>query len=177
MAGNFIQLRFAVEGDVMVSRVFDTMGQKITDISPALKEMADSFYRHMTDVFENEGAVDKRPIWHPLSPSYRRWKAKHYPGAKILHLTGALEDSLTKKGDSHAVMTITKTEMKVGTDLPYAMAHQKGVVRGNYILPERKIIELTDSVKKEWTSIMHRFLYRIMQESRGNLNPGPEKTL
>lgn len=39
--------------------------------------------------FETRGAFGGRP-WAPLSPAYREWKEKHYPGKPILVQTGAL---------------------------------------------------------------------------------------
>ena len=157
MDAPFISLRFAVEGDIQLSRAFDTMGQKIDDLTPVLKKIADSFYKHMEDVFEREGASGNRQRWHPLNPRYAAWKRKRYPGAKILVLTGELKESLTNPKSSKAYLAIDRLEMSIGTSVSYAMKHQLGIKEGKYVLPQRKIIELTEEVKKEYREFLENY--------------------
>lgn len=173
MPKKYIKFTFKVEpDDIQFSRVFDLMGQTLDDLRPAFQDIAESFYVHMREVFAREGAVGTRSVWAPLSSGYGIWKRQRYPGRKILHLTGALERSLTEIGDRHGILNLRRLSMAIGTDLPYAKKHQTGIIEGNYILPQRKIIEITDSVKKEWTSIIHQYVYSNFKKAWKRLRPG-----
>jgi phage gpG-like protein len=171
MAKKYIHLKFAVEGDVQLSRVFENVDKTLDDISPLLRDLSDNFYAHMEEVFAREGAIGPRQKWIELSPAYKKWKEMRYPGRKILHLTGTLEKSLTQKGAPKAFLQISKMEMKIGTSVDYAMKHQLGERTALGYLPQRKIIELTPDVKKEWTRMMHEWMHnrltKAIEENRG----------
>lgn len=70
---------------------FKKLGDKLTDFSTAMREIKNTlktYYSKM--VFGSEGAIlgDR---WAALSPVYRKWKTKHYPGRGILVASGRLE--------------------------------------------------------------------------------------
>lgn len=66
-------------------------------------------------------------VWSPLSARYARWKRRHYPGRKILTLTGAVRNALTKEADSKAERTFGDSLMAFGTrGIEYASYHQTG---------------------------------------------------
>lgn len=163
---NYVKFTFAVSpDDTQFSRVFNTMQTAVDDMTPVFFDIANSFYVHMKEVFALEGAVGNRTHWEPLSSFYAAWKKVNYPSRKILHLTGALEESLTQKGDSNGVLEVRKMEMSIGTSLNYAKKHQTGGKFGNSVLPQRKIIELTDDVKLKWTHLLHEYVYKVQIEN------------
>lgn len=141
------------------------MNAEINDLSPAFDRIATSFYAHMKQVFALEGKIGHREHWQPLSDSYRIWKQERYPGAKILHLTGDLERSLTHKGAAHSILQKEPLSITIGTDLFYARKHQTGSIEGGYYLPQRKIIELTEDIKTEWTKILHEYIYSVAKKT------------
>lgn len=53
----------------------------------------------------------------PLSPRYKKWKKRHYPGRPILTLTGAMRASLTDSWAGGAVRDMTKTRLRFGSSL------------------------------------------------------------
>jgi len=165
---NPLHIKFSVDGEPQFSRVFDTMSEQIESIEPALLDISTDFFQHMMRVFKMEGAVDERTRWTPLSQSYAAWKRKHYPSAKILHLTGRLEKSLTEKGSPDNIMNLDKLTLSIGTRVPYALKHQRGV-RGE--LPQRKIIDLTAPLKKRWTHIIHQHIYDKVKKTWGDARP------
>lgn len=69
--------------------------------------------------------------WPDLDPAYRAWKARHFPGTKILELTQRLRRSLapgasgTSGGSSDTVLKVGPRELIVGTRVPYARWHAK----------------------------------------------------
>ena len=152
-----IKIRFEIMNDVQFSRAFETAISKVANLTEPFTEMADDFFQTMSGVFEAEGAYEERTKWQDLSPAYARWKARHYPGRKILELTGRMKRSLTVKGGADNVLMISPTEMSVGTRVPYAVLHQTGTSK----LPMRKVIELTASEKKRWVQIVHRYLFEV----------------
>lgn len=72
--------------------------------------------------FESEGHGEYGK-WAPLTPRYARWKAKHYPGKKILERTGAMKGDLLSP-ENRGVQT--PRTLTYGTNILYAKFHQKG---------------------------------------------------
>jgi len=152
-----VKIRFEVANEVQLSRAFETGIESFLDLSQPFNTMADEFFQSMAGVFSAEGAFEDRPRWQDLSPAYAIWKARHYPGRKILERTGRLRSSLVNKGGIDNVFEVTPDSLTVGTTVPYAMYHQTGTLR----MPRRKIIELTDAQKLRWVHLMHQYLYGV----------------
>lgn len=79
--------------------------------------------------FDAEGSGPQSGSWAPLSVSYAKWKAAHFPGKPILQRTGALKAALTGPG-ANARRDISGNTLSFGTTgLPYASFHQTGTGR------------------------------------------------
>ncbi len=157
-------LRFTIEidGIKQFDRVFSKIQYRISDFTPIWEEIAEEFYFMEEKIFENEGNVEDVSKWKDLSTAYAEWKEKHYPGENILHLTGELEESLTRKGASGNIHEIDKKSMAIGSGLKVgkwnlAWLHQ----RGTHKMPARPPLRLIKSFKSKITRIM-----------RDALNPG-----
>jgi hypothetical protein len=67
--------------------------------------------------------------WPDLNPTYAAWKARHFPGRKILELTRRLRRSLmpgvsgTSGAGSDTVLQVRPRELVIGTRVPYARWH------------------------------------------------------
>ncbi len=155
-----IKLRFEVLGEVQLSRAFEDIAGIGDDLTEPFNDMAEEYYVSQSQVFDREGAFENRSKWPALSIAYARWKKKKFPGKKILELTGRMKKAATIRGAADNITRITHNEMTVGLSTPYAMKHQKGLEG----LPQRKIIELTDRQKKDWTRIMHNYLYNAQRK-------------
>lgn len=107
--------------------------QNIDDAGPAFEAMANHQKTIWIKQFDQEGAYTNA-TWQALSEPYGTWKQKHYPGKKILQLTGRLMESMTNR--PFGVDVITKSSMTIGTDVPYAQYHQLGTP----LMPQRSII-------------------------------------
>src|SRR3990172_9586013 len=141
------QLTFEVDGDVQLARSFSRFADNIKDARKPFGEVADDFKEIEDKQFKSEGSYGSGG-WMPLSSNYAEWKAKHYPGTKILERTGRLWASLASK-TSDTIRDIKKLEMTVGTSSKYAIFHQRGTRK----MPMRKIINLTEDDKRRWTKI------------------------
>lgn len=144
-------LTFDFLGDREIMRRLERIDDSINDASPAFNVMGDSLARAERRQFASQGAYGSGG-WAPLSPAYARWKAKHYPGAKILHRTGDLEDSLTRR--PFGIDVVEHDQAIFGTTLGYAIEHQ----HGNNRMPARPPIDLPESVRRRWVKILQRYL-------------------
>jgi phage gpG-like protein len=95
--------------------------------------------------FSTENALGPAGKWAALSPGYAAWKAKRYPGAKILERTGALRASLVGDGNGSVVVTLPNAVF-IGSNVPYAQYHQTGT--GS--MPARPPINPSDRDVSEW---------------------------
>lgn len=80
--------------------------------------------------FDAEGAGPATGSWAPLSVSYAKWKAAHFPGAPTLVATGALRAALTDPSAPGARRDVSGDSLTYGTSgVPYASLHQTGTGR------------------------------------------------
>lgn len=152
-----VRIRFEIANEVQFSRAFETGVAKFLHLEIPFGTMADDFFQSMSNVFAAEGAFEERGKWAALSPAYAKWKARHFPGRKILELNGRLKNSLIMKGGPDNVLEITPDTLTVGTRVPYAIYHQTGTPK----MPQRKIIELTSAQKLRWVHVMHEYMKEV----------------
>lgn len=104
------------------------------DATPAFKTMADYQVRTVNArQFREQGSVETGK-WSPLSPPYGRWKARVRPGRPILVFDGDLKREMTVPGQG--IYKVWRSGFTVGTDLDYAIHHQKGTP----MMPARPLI-------------------------------------
>jgi len=108
--------------------------EKALDLSSAAvndaAKVADSEYRAQeVKLFATEGASGGPP-WQQLSPRYRAWKSKKFPGRRILTRTGDMRDALaTKTSPKHLVnvFRVSKWRIQLGAQGPAWWAyHARG---------------------------------------------------
>lgn len=135
-----------------MARAFSRFGENVKDLSPVWQVLADDFLKVERDQFVSEGQSGSGG-WVPLSPGYAAWKAKHAPGRPLLVQSGKLRQSLTERGGEH-IEEIRADSLRLGTEVPYAIYHQKGTRR----MPARKLVELSETDKTRWTKRIQAFL-------------------
>lgn len=170
-----VHLRFEIAGQVQLSRALEGIADDIGDWTPAFEEMAEDFYGRQRSVFNAQGSYEGLSRWKRLSPKYAEWKNRHFPGRKILVLTGRLKSSLTTDSGEGSIKLISEKEMSIGSYLPVgrkrwnlAMLHQLGTRK----MPARPPMRLTEPQRSEWVGILHRYLWqdRIAEHMERNLN-------
>jgi len=139
-------LRFTIDisGDVQLDRAITRFSEGVSDYRPIWPLIYGEFQAEVKGQFETEGAQGGA-AWAPLSGAYSAWKVRTYPGKPILERTGDLKRSLTERDAPGAVFRPEPRQLTMGSDVPYAVYHQKGTGK----MPARPEIELTEKWKRE----------------------------
>lgn len=137
-------------GEAQLDRTLERVILAAADASPAFEVIADQFLVAEQQQFATEGGFGSGG-WAPLSEDYARWKAVHYPGAKILHRTGELEHSLTEGPE---IRVIEPHMMIIGSAVEHGVYHQEGGPN----LPRRRPVELPEAVRRAWVKTLQRWL-------------------
>jgi phage gpG-like protein len=145
-----VKLYINLAGDVQLSRTLLRFSDRMRDMRPAFNAIADDLADSLRRNFNTQGTYGGAK-WSPLSPKYRVWKAKNYPGRPVLVRTGALRADLTKR--PFGVEKITAQSMDVGTALPYFKYHQHGTPR----MPRRRQ-ELNEATRRRMVKTAQRFI-------------------
>jgi len=127
---------------------------EIKNLRSVFNAISDDIYKLEESVFEAQG----KPNWKKLSPRYKSWKDKHYPGQKILSLTGTLRGAATGMPGGDLIRPVriqTNKSLKIGLQ-GVLTVHQWG----NKNLPARKIYNFTRNDFARWADI-----YRYYQKS------------
>jgi phage gpG-like protein len=134
-------LRFSFEayGDRLVSREILDMGDRALDARPAFRLIVDDFRTFEAERFDSEGDG----TWKPLQPQTIAEKARKGLDPRILHATGRLRLSLTKKGAPGSYSRVYPNFMLFGSTVPYAHFLQTGTRR----MPARKPLGFTEAQK------------------------------
>lgn len=149
-------LSIDVAGDVQVLSALSRFGEYATDMRDAFDKIADDFQKNVSpERFAKEG-----PGWAPLSPAYARWKAREYPGKKILERTGDLKSSL--EGGPGAIRIVTKDALVLGTSIPYARYHQSGTSR----MPQREVVRIGQFDRIQWAKIVQAHLVAAAKKAK-----------
>lgn len=148
-------IAFRVEADVeralaQLGKVRSAMG----DQRPIFAEVVEpEFYRMQADRFDTEGGGDH---WQRLSVTYAAWKARHFPGRRVLEREGLLKESLTRRGGRFQVRRLSGRELVIGTRHPAALFHQQGARR----MPKRQIINLTAADQRRIQGLIEAWFAR-----------------
>jgi phage gpG-like protein len=151
---------FQISGHAPLRIEIERFKHRLNDVEPVWQAIADRMAEVWGREFRLEGAWVR---WAPLSPRYREWKAKRYPGAKIMHLTGDLEDSLTKR--PFGIDEINNEVMVIGTQVFYAGYHHHGTP----MMPARPVLRpIKRQDAKLFGKYLHQFLHHGKVSRRGN---------
>lgn len=152
----YFEVKFEVAGEKQIVRRFEGFTANLDNLVPAFKKILKSFYAGEKKQFETEGGWGSGG-WMPLSPSYA---ARKDPALKILESSsGDLGRALRGEVPANTqgnVEIIESNMLIMGTDIDYAIYHQKGTRK----MPMRKPIELPEAERKKWTSIIHKHIWK-----------------
>jgi len=134
-------LRFVaeVQGTVQLDRSFNRVDQEISDFRNFWPGVITAFYEIDTEQFATEGAQGASGQWAALSPAYKIFKEREFPGKSILRRTDALYESMTGPDALGSILRPEKDELIIGSALPYALAQHK----------KRPIISLSEDNKRK----------------------------
>lgn len=105
--------------------------------------------------FETEGELSTPGGWPGLEAPYAAWKARHFPGTKILERTRRLRESLSLSGvgGRDQLLQARPTELRFGTKVLYARFH---TTRRPFMPP------VTNA---KWKPIIERYVVALEKES------------
>jgi phage gpG-like protein len=131
------------------------MGRRAGNMRPVFMVIQQDFRRIQRDQFATQGRRGGGGRWKDISDKWRNYKISRGFDPRIMHMTHALVDSLTKPLARGAYFRIRGNTMIMGTTLPYAAI----------LDPERPIIGVRYQDEAEWADwmaiyIAHGFLPR-----------------
>jgi phage gpG-like protein len=130
-------------------RGFNRVAAKTADLTEPFNRIYEDFKESEKVIFDKEGTPEHFKI---LKPTYSSWKNEHFPGRKIMQLTGALKRAMTR-GD---IKKIEHDSAEFGTDIVYAHRHQEGT----FNMPKRKFVQIRYYQKIKWARIIHEWLIK-----------------
>jgi phage gpG-like protein len=167
-------LTFEVDGVPLVSKVLGVAAKSVRNLEPVWNDIYDDFRARESRVFAAQGNVQGYDAWTPLNPTYKEWKQEHGFDTRILIKTGAMMNSLTRKGASGSVFRPGPMRVEMGTSVPYAVYHQSDRPRkqkkgGGDRLPRRTMFRVTDTQRRHWVRLIQAFILMSGQFERENL--------
>lgn len=116
------------------------------NMRPVLNDIMDDMVEHEKRLWDSEGASVGRP-WEP------REDGRSHP---LMKRSRRLFRSLTNRtGSGEAVRTVTRSFLIFGTDVPYAIFHQKGTDR----MPARIVQRFPLSKARQYNRMMQDYLF------------------
>lgn len=167
-----LKLTFYMLGTKQVDFGLSHLMRSIDDFRPVWPDIVQELEAIETEQFEAEGQ-GRTGKWPKLSSFTQEWKARYFPGTKILERTRKLRQSLTETGAEGAIRDISRPDkMAFGTSIPYAGFHQRGTgssgfgVIGDFLsgrgsrgkLPMRRVIDLKPSNQLALAKIVQKFI-------------------
>lgn len=149
-----VRLEIETLGDERFVRGFNRYVEQMKDF----REVYQGIWEDFTEVTERNFAREGFPRpFRPLSPKYKEWKDRNFPGRPILQLRYRLIRSLLGRAQAEAqdtVKDIGAREAEFGTQVPYANRHQRS---------GRMPVQLTDGDKVRWSKMIHEWSYRKLR--------------
>ena len=151
------EIKLTEESKLLLKRL-DQAGK--LDLRPVFKVIGEGYRKEVKAVFDRQQPRSKGLAWQPLSDKYAVQKEKKYPGAPILVRTGALKDSMTRRGVRGNIAIITKTNAVFGSSLFYGRFLDEGTVR----MPARNFSEPSDRRRMIWLDQIERDVIKQLED-------------
>lgn len=121
-----------------------TDGQTVRDLNIVMEKRSHVVAKQM---FITQGSSGAHGAWQPLSPEYAAVKKRLFGSKLILRRSNKLSQSLTRSGgDNVSIGTNTALgySFTLGTQIDYAIFHQKGGTKVKGKPPMRKLLDPND---------------------------------
>ena len=147
-----LRLDIQIAGDVQVSRELLRVSDRAGDMRPALRAVIGVMVEETQEQFATSGGHASKG-WQPLAESTARAKARRGLDPRVLRATGALERSLTERGDKLMQERVTKAGLVWGSKVKYGGFHQ----RGTRHMPRRRPVEFTELARRRMVKVLQRY--------------------
>lgn len=162
---------YVVSNDKEFKAGLDRLGALIQDFRIPFGLIANDFYRSERQIF----ALKSAGLYPELAQSTIDRKEKklgHGNAWPILFYNGRLARSLLERNSAEAVFNISKTDLEMGTDVPYAIYHQSDKPRSGR-LPQRKPVFIDGGPKESskgskngrrfrWLNILNDYVLKVL---------------
>lgn len=142
-----MELEIRAQGVDRAVRRLTRLGFRATHTRPFFEQVVDEFV-------ESNKANWRGSRWEPLKPDTVARKQRHGDDPRPMRATGALEASLTKKGDSHQIKQIKADELRWGSDLFYSRFSQNKKKVTKTGQPRRRILAVRPKQRKNIRSLL-----------------------
>lgn len=159
-------LRFSAEidGVPVLDRAFNRIDEHISDFRNFWPGVITAFYEIEVEQFESEGSKGASGKWTPLSPAYKVFKEREFPGKTILRREDDLFESLTGPDALGSVLRPEKDELIIGSAVPYALVHQrKG--RPPISLSEANKRRITKGIQERLVEFVRRTGFQVEEKA------------
>jgi phage gpG-like protein len=134
--GGTVQQSFGAPADII--RFFDDQESKLQDLTEPLDRYGRYLVEeHIPNQFDVQGTPKK---WAALSPKYRAWKARRFPGRPLLVRTGRMKAGFRWKAFKRSLRIINRVRAGQRSSTPRWFFHQFG----GGPLPARPMLQVTD---------------------------------
>lgn len=149
--GGTIGIRFGDTTDTI--RFFEDKESKLSDLTEPLTRYGDYLVsEHIVRQFQRRGFPAG---WAPLSPAYAEWKREHFPGRRLLELSGKMRRGFRFKAGPRSLRIINRiTAGQKGNKTPRWFWHQFGTPK----MPARPMLQVTDKDLAKLTEFVFDFL-------------------
>lgn len=154
-----LRITVEIQGEKVLDRALSRFGEQLRDLRQLWPAVVTELRAITREQFAGQG-IGATGQWAKLSPAYKRWKEKNYPGRPILVRTEALKDSLLKNNKNTVYRPLPQS-LEFGTKIKYAAYHQ----RGSGKLKRRPIFDLNEQQK---TRIIKAIQKRLVSAGRDN---------
>jgi hypothetical protein len=150
-----IRFTASIQGVEVLDRAFNRVDQEISDFRNFWPGVITTFYDIETQQFHTEGASGASGKWTPLSPAYKLFKEREFPGKTILRREDALYESMTGPDALDSVVRPERDELAIGTANPLGAIHQR----------TRPIISLNEESKRRLVKSIQQRLVEFTRAS------------
>lgn len=136
--------------DAGLRELLDRLVQRLSDLTPVMRQFSELMIEASQRAFDDRrNAWDDLTPWRELAPATQKRKIKTGRSVEdILQQSGLLVSSIGQPA-THGVLKVGPFEALVGTNVPYAAAHQFGAKikrgSGSITLPARPFLGVDDA--------------------------------
>jgi phage virion morphogenesis protein len=134
-----MQYTIQIIGVDHVIEVLRRTALNMRDARRGMSQIADYLMQITATQFDSQGRRGGGS-WRRLTPEYQKRKAREGKDPRILHATGVLRKSVTKRRARGQILVINKDSLQFGSNIEYAAVHQRGGGRGIPARPYLKIL-------------------------------------
>lgn len=157
-----LQFGITLPGVGALSVSLSRFADEVSDFTPFWEGEFKTFWYALRKLDYASAGGATGSMWPPLSPAYRVWKNKHFPGRPLLVLHGDLKASVTSPDSPDSVWVAQPKALRVGTTVPYAMSHQRGTSR----MPARPPVRLKSEDMAQVGKMLHKFVATAWAQRR-----------